>query len=107
MAGLGPTSGRRHGKLTTGGDFLVVLTAPAGAGKTTTLGAAARIWHNAGFEVVGLAPSARAAAELAKATGGSRGNVGEMAAPASPTRAAARPRAGRLDADRAHRAGGG
>ena len=58
-------------RLTTGGDFLVVLTAPAGAGKTTTLGAASRIWESAGFHVVGLAPSARAAAELARATGGS------------------------------------
>jgi conjugative relaxase-like TrwC/TraI family protein len=70
MAGLGPDQRAAVTKLTTGGDFVVVLTAPAGAGKTTTLGAAARIWENAGFRVVGLAPSARAAAELAKATGG-------------------------------------
>ena len=41
-------------RLTTGGDFLVVLTAPAGAGKTTTLGAASRVWENAGFRVVGF-----------------------------------------------------
>jgi hypothetical protein len=46
-----------------------VLTAPAGAGKTSTLGTAARGWQDAGFRVVGLAPSARAAAELAAATG--------------------------------------
>ncbi len=70
MAGLGVDQQAAVTKLTTGGDFLIVLTAPAGAGKTTTLGAAARIWENAGYEVVGLAPSARAAAELAKATGG-------------------------------------
>jgi conjugative relaxase-like TrwC/TraI family protein len=70
MAGLGPDQQAAVTKLTTGGDFVVVLTAPAGAGKTTTLGAAARIWENEGFRVVGLAPSARAAAELAKATGG-------------------------------------
>jgi conjugative relaxase-like TrwC/TraI family protein len=70
LAGLGPDQRAAVTKLTTGGDFVVVLTAPAGAGKTTTLGAAARIWENAGFRVVGLAPSARAAAELAKATGG-------------------------------------
>ena len=57
-------------RLTTGGDFLIVLTAPAGAGKTTTLGAASRIWEGQGFRVVGLAPSARAAAELGHATGG-------------------------------------
>ena len=46
------------------------MTAPAGAGKTSTLGAAARAWQDAGYRVVGLAPSARAAAELAAATGG-------------------------------------
>jgi conjugative relaxase-like TrwC/TraI family protein len=57
-------------QLTVGGDFLTVLTAPAGAGKTSTLGAAARAWQSAGYRVVGLAPSARAAAELATATGG-------------------------------------
>ena len=51
------------------GDFLTVLTAPAGAGKTSTLGAASRAWQSAGYRVVGLAPSARAAAELATATG--------------------------------------
>jgi hypothetical protein len=70
LAGLGPDQRAAVTKLTTGGDFVVVLTAPAGAGKTTTLGAAAKIWENAGFRVVGLAPSARAAAELANATGG-------------------------------------
>jgi ATP-dependent exoDNAse (exonuclease V) alpha subunit len=70
IAGLGPDQRAAVTKLTTGGDFVVVLTAPAGAGKTTTLGAAAKIWENEGFRVVGLAPSARAAAELAKATGG-------------------------------------
>jgi conjugative relaxase-like TrwC/TraI family protein len=75
MAGLGPDQRAAVAKLTTGGDFLVVLTAPAGAGKTTTLGAAARIWENAGYEVVGLAPSARAAAELAKATGGAADTI--------------------------------
>jgi ATP-dependent exoDNAse (exonuclease V) alpha subunit len=57
-------------QLTVGGDFLSVLTAPAGAGKTSTLGAAAHAWQTAGYRVVGLAPSARAAAELATATGG-------------------------------------
>ena len=70
MAGLGADQRAAVTKLTTGGEFLVVLTAPAGAGKTTTLGAATKVWENAGFHVLGLAPSARAAAELAKATGG-------------------------------------
>jgi conjugative relaxase-like TrwC/TraI family protein len=52
------------------GDFLSVLTAPAGAGKTHTLGVASAAWQAAGYRVVGLAPSARAASELAQATGG-------------------------------------
>jgi conjugative relaxase-like TrwC/TraI family protein len=56
-------------RLAGGGDFLSVLTAPAGAGKTSTLGAAAQAWQQAGYRVLGLAPSARAAAELAAATG--------------------------------------
>ncbi len=56
-------------QLTTAGDFLSVLTAPAGAGKTRTLGAATRAWQASGYRVIGLAPSARAAAELAAATG--------------------------------------
>jgi conjugative relaxase-like TrwC/TraI family protein len=56
--------------LTGNGDFLDVLTAPAGAGKTSTLGVACRAWQATGYRVVGLAPSARAAAELAAATGG-------------------------------------
>ena len=66
---LDPSQGRAVLHLAGGGDFLSVLTAPAGAGKTSTLGAAARAWQDAGFRVVGLAPSARAAAELATATG--------------------------------------
>ena len=66
---LDPSQHRALLHLVAGGDFLSVLTAPAGAGKTSTLGAAARAWQHAGYQVVGLAPSARAAAELATATG--------------------------------------
>jgi conjugative relaxase-like TrwC/TraI family protein len=68
--GLDPSQYRAVLQLAGGGDFVSVLTAPAGAGKTSTLGAAARAWQDAGYRVVGLAPSARAAAELATATGG-------------------------------------
>jgi conjugative relaxase-like TrwC/TraI family protein len=57
-------------RLTTSGAFLEVLAAPAGAGKTTVLGAVARVWRAASVTVLGLAPTARAAAELAAATGG-------------------------------------
>ncbi|MFN2539007.1 MAG: AAA family ATPase [Mycobacteriales bacterium] len=49
------------------GDALDVLTAPAGAGKTNTHGACAALWAQHGYRVVGLAPSARAAAELSAA----------------------------------------
>ncbi len=56
--------------LTQDGDFLHVVTAPAGAGKTRMLGVAANAWRRDGYRVVALAPSARAAAELAQATGG-------------------------------------
>ncbi|MBC7375656.1 MAG: AAA family ATPase, partial [Frankiales bacterium] len=69
-AGLDPSQYRAVLHLAGGGDFLSVLTAPAGAGKTSTLGAASRAWQSAGYQVVGLAPSARAAAELSAATGG-------------------------------------
>jgi conjugative relaxase-like TrwC/TraI family protein len=70
LAGLAADQAAAVAHLTTRGDLITVLVAPAGAGKTTTIGAAARIWETAGYQVVGLAPSARAAAELGKATGG-------------------------------------
>ena len=54
--------------LTGSTDSMSVLIAPAGTGKTTTLAAAARAWTAFGYQVVGLAPTARAAAELAAAT---------------------------------------
>lgn len=68
--GLDPGQYKALWQLAGRGDFLSVLTAPAGAGKTRTLGAATAAWQQAGYRVVGLAPSARAAAELAEATGG-------------------------------------
>jgi conjugative relaxase-like TrwC/TraI family protein len=50
-------------------DLLTVMVAPAGAGKTRTLGAAAGIWTSQRRTVIALGPSARAAAELAAVTG--------------------------------------
>jgi conjugative relaxase-like TrwC/TraI family protein len=70
QAGLALDQAAAVHQMTGGGDLVTVLTAPAGAGKTTTLGAAARTWRHAGYRVIGLAPSARAAAELSVATGG-------------------------------------
>lgn len=69
-AGLDPEQHAAVRRLTTGGAAVAVLIAPAGAGKTTTLGAAAAAWTAAGYQVMGLAPSARAASELSAATGG-------------------------------------
>ncbi len=55
-------------QVATSGDVVSVLVAPAGAGKTTALGAAVYAWRAAGYRIVALAPSARAAAELRDAT---------------------------------------
>ena len=62
---------QRHAavRLVASRDLVTVMTAPAGAGKTTTLAAAVHAWSRAGLEVTALAPSARAAAELSTATG--------------------------------------
>ena len=68
-AGLDPEQHDAVRQLTTGGAAVTVLIAPAGAGKTTTLGSAAAAWTAAGYDVRGLAPSARAAAELSAAIG--------------------------------------
>jgi hypothetical protein len=57
--------------IATSGNRLEVLVGPAGTGKTTTLHALAQAWtatHGNG-SVIGLAPSATAAAELADALG--------------------------------------
>ena len=69
-AGLDPGQREAVRALTEDGDFLNVVTAPAGAGKTRMLGVAADAWRRDGFRVVALAPSARAAAELSQAVGG-------------------------------------
>ena len=50
--------------LTSSGDRVSVLVGRAGTGKTHTLGTVRALYENAGFTVVGLAPSARAASEL-------------------------------------------
>jgi conjugative relaxase-like TrwC/TraI family protein len=56
-------------------DLVTVMTAPAGAGKTTTLGAAADLWQAQGRSLVCLGPSARAAAELGDSVGIGRGQT--------------------------------
>lgn len=48
---------------------VALALAPAGAGKTTAMSVLAQTAHDLGYEVVGLAPSASAAAVLTEATG--------------------------------------
>ncbi|MHB2023690.1 MAG: MobF family relaxase, partial [Mycobacteriales bacterium] len=64
-AGLDATQAAAIIRLATSGDSVSVLVAPAGTGKTTALGAAATAWGELGHPVLGFAPTARAAAELA------------------------------------------
>ena len=53
----------------TSGARLQLAIAPAGAGKTTAMRTLAQAWTDSGGQVVGLAPSAAAAAQLRDATG--------------------------------------
>jgi hypothetical protein len=53
----------------TSGARLQLAIAPAGAGKTTAMRTLARAWSDSGGQVLGLAPSAAAAAQLRDATG--------------------------------------
>src|SRR5215207_7427308 len=53
----------------TSGARLQLAIAPAGAGKTTAMRTLARAWRGSGRHVIGLAPSAAAAAQLRDATG--------------------------------------
>jgi hypothetical protein len=56
-------------RMCTSGARLQLAIAPAGAGKTTAMRALTMAWTQAGGQVVGLAPSAAAAAVLAEQTG--------------------------------------
>jgi conjugative relaxase-like TrwC/TraI family protein len=56
-------------QMCTSGALLQLAIAPAGAGKTTAMRALTLAWTQDGGEVVGLAPSAAAAAVLAEQTG--------------------------------------
>ena len=53
----------------TSGARLQLAIAPAGAGKTTAMRTLVQAWTEGGGQVVGLAPSAAAAAQLRDATG--------------------------------------
>jgi hypothetical protein len=56
-------------QMCTSGARLQLAIAPAGAGKTTAMRALTRAWTDDGGQVIGLAPSAAAAAVLGEQTG--------------------------------------
>ena len=55
--------------MATSGGRVQLALAPAGSGKTTAMLVLANVWTEGGCNVIGLAPSASAAAALAEATG--------------------------------------
>jgi len=67
---LDPSQSTLVTDLVTSGARVQVAIAPAGTGKTTTMRALAEAWRDSGGHVLGLAPSAVAARELAAALRG-------------------------------------
>jgi AAA domain len=63
----------------TSGARLQLAIAPAGAGKTTAMSTLARAWSDSGGQVLGLAPSAAAAAQLRDATGAAAETLAKLA----------------------------
>jgi conjugative relaxase-like TrwC/TraI family protein len=78
--GVGPDAGQAAlvRAMCTSGARLQLAIAPAGAGKTTAMRTLARAWRDSGGQVVGLAPSAAAAAQLRDATGGPADTVAKL-----------------------------
>lgn len=66
---LGDDQARAVRVLTSAGDPIDVLVGRAGTGKTHTLGTVRHLYESAGWDVIGLAPSARAARELQDGSG--------------------------------------
>lgn len=62
----------------TSGRRVQLALAPAGTGKTTALGVLAQAWREDGGTVVGLAPSAAAAAQLRAALGGTTDTIAKL-----------------------------
>ena len=65
--------------MATSGCRLQLAIAPAGAGKTTAMQALAHAWEHSGGEVLGLAPSAAAAAQLRDQTGATTETLAKLA----------------------------
>jgi hypothetical protein len=66
------------GQMCTSGARLQLAIAPAGAGKTTAMRALALAWGQDGGQVIGLAPSAAAAAVLGEQTGIRAGTLDKL-----------------------------
>ena len=66
-------------EMATSGARLQLAIAPAGAGKTTAMQALSRAWTNAGGTVIGLAPSAVAAAGLGEQIDGTADTIAKLA----------------------------
>lgn len=66
---LGPDQALAIKVLTNAGDRVAVMVGRAGTGKTHALGTLRSVYEAAGWDVVGLAPSARAARELQDGAG--------------------------------------
>jgi conjugative relaxase-like TrwC/TraI family protein len=64
--------------LATSGRRVQLALAAAGTGKTTALGALAAAWRENGGNIIGLAPSAVAAAELRAAVGGTTDTIAKL-----------------------------
>jgi DNA primase catalytic core len=63
---LNPAQAQMVRELATSGARVQLAIAPAGSGKTTAMRTLARAWTGSGGDVIGLAPSARAAADLSR-----------------------------------------
>ena len=66
---LGPDQAHAIRVVTSAGDRVAVMVGRAGTGKTHTLGTLRCVYEDAGWDVIGLAPSARAARELQDGAG--------------------------------------
>jgi DNA primase catalytic core len=66
-------------EMATSGARLQLAIAPAGSGKTTAMQALARAWTNSGGDVIGLAPSAVAAAGLGEQIGAHADTIAKLA----------------------------
>jgi hypothetical protein len=75
---LNPAQEQMVRELATSGRRVQLALAPAGTGKTTALGVLGAAWREHGGTVIGLAPSAVAAAELRATVGGATDTIAKL-----------------------------